>query len=204
MDQGRFSCPVSRRYLTTLFLIKVNEMKLSTAQVMRLSGICRTTFNNIKRGGVPSLGVLRCLFAIPFDSPLLTPDQAGMAVSRIIADSLPDTTCYPRLRVVSIPVGHSCDPPVSLPAYMKCLRTDYLGISKREVCRRFDYCDSRQLSAIENDCFGVGIGPICYLFNNYFTSIPELPIEEWGTFATLVLYWLFPTIKGYKMELDVF
>jgi len=176
-------------------------MKISTARIVALSGVCRSTLDNIKCGGVPSLSILRCLFAIPFDSPLLTPEQAGLAVSRIIADSLPDTTRHPRLRVVCIPVGQPYDPPVSLPAYMKRLRTDYLGISKREVCRRFDYCDFRQLSAIENDCFGVGIGPICYLFNNYLTSIPELSDDEWGTFGTLLLHDLFPVMRGCKIEL---
>jgi len=173
-------------------------MKYPLKEIIELSGVCRSTFSNIKRGGLPNLSILRCLFAMPTDSPLLTPEQAGVAIERIIADCLPEDTNFPHFRVEVISEGCDIEQPVSLAAYMKHLRTHYLDISKREVCRRFDHCDSHQLSAIENDCCGVGIGPVCYLFNNYLSEI-SLPIQEWGVFATLVLHYLFPSMAGYRL-----
>ena len=198
-DSGRFSCLSSRRYLTTLFLLKVNEMKCSTKEIIELSGVCRSTLNNIKRGGIPNLSILRCLFAAPFRNPILTPEQAGVAVAELIADNLPDNTYCPNFRVMVIPEEHDSEPPIPLPMYMKRLRTQYLNVSMREVCRRFDHCDFHQLSAIESDCYRVGIGPVCYLFNNYLSAIPSLPQEEWGAFATLILHHLFPAMSGYRM-----
>lgn len=196
-----FSCTISRKYLTEIFLTEVNNIKITNTSIARISGVSLTTIHNIRNGKLPSLEILCLLFAAPFTHSILTPRQACTAVTLLIAESLPYTHHLPALHSVTVtcPVamtGSGVNLPSSeslptLSAYMKHLRTHYLQCSAREVCRRFDHCDTLQLQKIETDCRGVGVGPICYLFNNYLSAISTLTDREWGIFATLLLRKLF-------------
>lgn len=191
---------ISRQYLTNLFFSEVTEQKIPLVTLIKETPISKGTFLNIKRGKLPILPTLCQLFSTPLISPILSPENACWVVNKIIAESLRCTTQYPVLTLVPMNEEHPSPILLSLPEYMKSLRTTYLNISVRKTCERFDYCSSLQIAKIEKDCLKIGIGPICNLFDNYLREIPTLSNEEWSTFATLALQHLFPTIQGYALQ----
>lgn len=190
----------SRKFLTKLFLAKVEEQKISFATLTRETTISKSTFQNMKNGKCPVLPTLCLLFSTPLTSSMLNPEDAGWVVQQIISESLRSSTRYPQLRIVEVPEIEDRKSVHVLAEYMKNLRTKHLKTSIRETALQFDYCSRLQITNIESTGHGVGIGPTCNLFNNYLCKLSYIPDEEWGTFSTLILHKLFPFITGYALK----
>lgn len=189
-----------REYLTGIFLTEVKEQKLSLAWLSRETNVSKRTFQHMKQGKLSSLSILIYLFSKPVVAAMLSPKDAFWVTDQVIGESLRCGERYPVFRLVKVSEEELYGTMPSLPEYMRSLRVKHLNISVREACRRFEHCTTRQVANIEKECKGVGIGPVCNLFDHYHREIYGLPDTEWGTFATLVFRILFPRIKEHMLE----
>lgn len=198
MREKKYVTP--REYLTGIFFTAVKKQKLSFARLSRETNVSERTFQNMKQGKLPSLSMLIYLFSRPVVAAMIHPEQGFWVTDRVIRESLRCNCRYPVFLLVEVSGKDGSAPLPTLAEYMKKLRVDHLNISIREVSRRFEYCTTRQVTNIEKECKGVGIGPVCNLFDHYHRAISTLPDEEWGMFATLVFHTLFPQFNGHTLK----
>ncbi|NDV83359.1 hypothetical protein [Bacteroides sp. 51] len=189
-----------RQFLSHLFLSDMEKSEYTVNAYAKNTGVSVRSLYYLQKGKLLSMAKLCQLFSSQPTLHILTSENLCWLMNRIICESLREATRYPVLRVIPMDKKHITLEHDTLSEFMKSMRVDHLQISTRETYKRFEYCTTAQLSSIERGCYGIGIGPICNLFDNYHRSLPKLPDQAWGTFATLLLHYMFPLLKDYAVE----
>ena len=201
MNNSKRGHEVSRKLLSKIILSVLETNQITIKDLARATAVGKSTIHNLKAGKQLSLPTLCQLVSSTPTAFILSPENAEKVVNRIITESISEGHRHPVLQLVVIPEGQMPDLP-TLPEYMKNIRKDRLQLSKNKVETHLCCSYYRQITKIEKDCYGVGIGPICNLFHHYMQELTGSTDKEWNIFATLVFQRLFPRIKGYRLEVS--
>ena len=200
MNNSKRGHEVSRKLLSKIILSALDTNQITIKDLARTTAVGKSTIHNLKAGKWLSLSTLCQLVSSPLTSSILSPENATKILSRIIAESISEDHRHPVFQLISVPEDWALTNLPTLSEYMKDIRKNRLKLSKNKVETHLCCSYYRQITKIEKDCYGVGIGPICNLFYHYMQELNGSTDKEWNIFATLVLQKLFPRITGYWVE----
>lgn len=191
---------ISRRLLANILLLNLEKMNIPIGNLAKAATVSKSSINNLKAGKLLSLTTFGQLFSSPLIASVLSPQHTCEIMSMIISESLPPAHPRPEFRMIDMPEEELQATLPHLSAYLKDIRVKRLKLSKNKIDTHLDCSYYRQLIKIEDDCHGVGIGPICYLFYRYTQELPDATDRDWDIFATLVLRKLFSRMTACKLE----
>lgn len=191
---------VSRKTLSKIILSALENSQVTTDELARATEVGKSTVHNLKAGTQLSLPTLCRMVSSAPEAFMLSPENAAKILSRIITESISGSGEQPEFKIVATPEESMHNRLPKLPGYLKEVREKKLKLSKNKVETHLCCSYYRQITKIEKDCHGVGIGPICNLFYHYMQEFTGPTDEEWNIFATLVFQKLFPKMTGYRLE----